>query len=94
MCRDNRAFITRAVAWAARQGITQFLDLGSGLPTSPSVHEAVREVNPGGQTCYVDNDAVAVLHIRALMSKEAGVAAAAQDLASPAAVLATRPWPR
>ena len=88
MCRDNRAFITRATAWAARQGIAQFLDLGSGLPTRPSVHEAARGVNPGARVCYVDNDPMAVVHIRALMTKEAGVAAAAQDLADPAAVLA------
>jgi len=43
----NRAFLRRAVRFAARQGISQFLDLGSGLPTSPSVHECAREVVPG-----------------------------------------------
>lgn len=88
MCHDNRTFITRAAAWAAGQGIAQFLDLGSGLPTSPSVHETARGVNPAARVCYLDNDPMAVVHIRALMAKEPGVAAAAQDLADPAAVLA------
>ena len=90
MCRDNRGFIVRAVAWAARQGIAQFLDLGSGLPTTPSVHEAVREVNPDARVCYVDNDPVAVLHIRALIVKGegSGMAAAGQDLSDAPAVLA------
>jgi SAM-dependent methyltransferase len=89
MCRDNRAFITRTVTWAARQGIGQFLDLGSGLPTSPAVHETAGEVIPGARTCYVDNDPMAVLHIRALMVKWAGsgVAAAGHDLADVPAVL-------
>lgn len=39
-CRDNRAFVGRAVTSAAEQGIGQFLDLGAGLPTRPAVHEA------------------------------------------------------
>ncbi|HSZ40462.1 MAG TPA: SAM-dependent methyltransferase [Trebonia sp.] len=92
MCRDNRAFIARAVTWAANRGITQFLDLGSGLPTSPAVHETAREVIPAARACYVDNDPVAVLHSRALMLKGAGpgVAAVAHDLAECAAVLADR----
>ena len=89
MCRDNRAFITRAVTWAAQRGIAQFLDLGSGLPTSPSVHEAARGVNPDARVCYVDNDPVAVLHTRSMIKRAgAGVAAAGQDLGDPVAVLA------
>ena len=45
-CRDNRAFVERSVTWAAEEGIGQFLDLGAGLPSHPSVHEAARAVNP------------------------------------------------
>ena len=44
MARDNRAFITRAVTWAAGQGIAQFIDIGAGLPTHPAVHETAREI--------------------------------------------------
>jgi O-methyltransferase involved in polyketide biosynthesis len=87
-CRENREFVTRAVSWAASQGIRQFLDLGAGLPTSPSVHEAAREVIPDARVCYVDNDPVAVLHANALLTTPDGVSATEADLADPDAVLA------
>jgi hypothetical protein len=86
-CRDNRQFVGRAVAWAARQGIGQFLDLGAGLPTHPAVHEAAREIVPGARVCYVDNDPVVVGHARALLAKPADVDVAEADLSDPAAVL-------
>jgi O-methyltransferase involved in polyketide biosynthesis len=86
-CRDNRYFVGRAVTWAARQGIRQFLDLGAGLPTHPAVHEAAREIIPGARVCYVDNDPVVAAHARALLTKPAGVDVAAADLSDPAGVL-------
>ena len=58
----NRAFLRRAVRYLARQGISQFLDLGSGLPTSPSVHEVARDVDPGARVVYVDHDPIVVAH--------------------------------
>jgi hypothetical protein len=85
-CRDNRAFVGRVVTWAARQGITQFLDLGAGLPTNPAVHEVVREINPYARICYVDNDPVVVRHADALLAGPDGIAAAQADLTDPAAV--------
>jgi O-methyltransferase involved in polyketide biosynthesis len=88
MCRENRGFLTRAVGWAANRGISQFLDLGAGLPTSPSVHEAARQALPGARVCYVDHDPVAVVHANALLATRDGVTAARTDLADPAAVLA------
>jgi O-methyltransferase involved in polyketide biosynthesis len=88
MCRENRGFVIRAVTWAASRGISQFLELGAGLPTSPSVHEAAREVIPGARVCYVDHDPVAAVHARALLAAPDGVTAAEADLADPAAVLA------
>lgn len=87
-CRDNRAFVGRAVTWAAGQGIGQFLDLGAGLPTSPSVHQAARAVNPGTRVCYVDTDPVVVRHADALLAGPDGIAAAEADLTDPAAVWA------
>jgi hypothetical protein len=42
-------------------GVTQFLDLGSGIPTRGNVHDVVHRVNPGGRVVYVDNEPVAVL---------------------------------
>jgi S-adenosyl methyltransferase len=88
MVRDNRAFVCAAAARAARAGVRQFLDLGSGLPTRPAVHEAVQEVNPDARVCYLDLDAVAAVYARALLATEAGLAAAEADLTRPAEVLA------
>jgi O-methyltransferase involved in polyketide biosynthesis len=85
---ENRAFITEAVGWAARQGIAQFIDLGAGLPASPSVHQAARDVLPVARVAYVDIDPVVLSHARALLATSDGVAAVAADLTDPAAVLA------
>lgn len=52
---QNREFACAAVARAAEAGISQFVDLGSGVPTHPAVHEAVRTVKPKARVCYVDN---------------------------------------
>jgi O-methyltransferase involved in polyketide biosynthesis len=87
MVRENRLFITVAVDWAARQGIAQFIDLGSGLPAAPSVHQTVREVLPAARVAYVDIDAVVLTHARALLATDDGVAAVEADLRDPAAVL-------
>jgi hypothetical protein len=40
LVRQNRQFVCAAVVRAAAAGISQFLDLGSGLPTHPAMHEA------------------------------------------------------
>jgi len=87
--RDNRAFICGAAARAAREGgITQFLDLGAGLPTHPAVHEAVRAVDPATRVAYVDFDHVAVCHAQALLAKGDGLRAVHGDLADHDAVSA------
>jgi O-methyltransferase involved in polyketide biosynthesis len=88
LVRENRAFVTRAVNWAARQGIAQFIDLGAGLPATPSVHQAAREARPTARVAYVDIDAVVLSHARALLATSDGVTAVAADLRDPEAVLA------
>ena len=88
LVRHNREFVCAAAARAAAAGVSQFLDLGSGLPAHPAVHEAVREVIPEARVCYVDIDPVAVLHGAALLALGAGLAAVQADLTEPAAVLA------
>jgi O-methyltransferase involved in polyketide biosynthesis len=87
MTRANRAFVIRAATRAAQAGVTQFLDLGAGLPTRPSVDEAVREVDPGARVAYADNDPVVFSHALALLASRPGVTAVAADIADPAAVL-------
>jgi hypothetical protein len=85
---DNRAFLCAAAARAAQEcGIDQFLDLGAGLPTSPAIHEAVRQVIPGARFAYVDFDPVAVLHAQALLPKQDGLVAILADLTESEAVL-------
>jgi len=87
--RSNRAFVVAAAARAAREGgVAQFLDLGSGLPSRPAVHETVREVNPDARVAYVDFDQVAVLHSQALLASAHGIAAFQGDLTDPGTVLA------
>jgi hypothetical protein len=86
--RANRAFLCAAAARAAREGgIDQFLDLGAGLPVSPSVHEAVWEVIPGAHFAYVDFDPVAVLHAQAMLGTEYSLVAVLADLTDAEAVL-------
>jgi hypothetical protein len=59
MARANRAFLRRAVRHLARdKGITQFLDIGTGIPTSPNVHETAAEYAPDARVAYADNDHV------------------------------------
>ena len=85
--RDNREFVAGVARLAAERGITQFIDLGAGLPTRPSVHEAARAVHPGARVAYVDNDPVVVSHARALLATGAGLAVSQADLRDPADVL-------
>jgi hypothetical protein len=88
LVRFNREFICVAAARAAAAGISQFLDLGSGLPTHPAVHEAARKVIPDARVCYVDIDPVAVVHGQALLTTGEGLAAVRADLTEVPAVLA------
>jgi hypothetical protein len=90
IARDNADFIARAVTWAARQGIGQFLDLGAGLPKNPPLHVAARDVDPDARMVHVDTDAVVMAHRRAQAGAVAGVAAVEADLRDPAAVLGRR----
>ncbi|WP_328469263.1 SAM-dependent methyltransferase [Actinoplanes sp. NBC_00393] len=66
--RSNRVFLRRAVRYLAGQGIRQFLDIGSGIPTAGNVHEIVQEVAPDASVVYVDIDPVAVEHSRAILA--------------------------
>ena len=84
---DNRGFLVRAVRTMSDAGITQFLDLGTGIPTSPNVHEVAGELRPGSKVVYVDHDPIVVAHNRALRAVRNGVVTVQHDLRKPAAVL-------
>jgi S-adenosyl methyltransferase len=84
---SNRKFLGRLVTWAARRGITQFIDLGSGMPTRPALDETARTVTPGAHYAYVDNDPVATAHARTMLTTGDGMAVIDGDLTEPAAIL-------
>ena len=86
--KDNRVFLGRAVSYAASRGVGQFIDVGSGLPTSPNTHEIARREIPGARVVYVDNDPMVITHIRALLASDDGIAAVEGDLRDPEAILA------
>ncbi|MEU6121604.1 SAM-dependent methyltransferase [Streptomyces sp. NPDC047123] len=83
----NRAFMRRAVGHAVEQGITQFLDIGSGIPTFGNVHEVAQQASPGARVVYVDHDPVAVAHSRAVLEDTEGTAAVTGDLRKPRDIL-------
>jgi hypothetical protein len=63
----NRAFLRRSVRYLVSQGITQFLDIGSGIPTEGNVHEVAQLASPECRVVYMDIDPVAVAHSRAML---------------------------
>jgi len=87
LVRENRLFLSRAVGWLARQGIYQFLDIGSGLPTARNTHQIAQEAVPACRVVYADNDPAVVARAQALLAGT-GVAAVEADLRDPAVVLA------
>jgi len=67
--RANRAFLGRAVAYLASEPrIRQFLDIGTGIPASPNVHEIVQKIAAESRVVYVDNDPIVHAHARALLA--------------------------
>ena len=83
----NRAFLARAVQAMTETGIDQFIDLGSGLPTSPAVHEIARASHPHARVAYVDNDPIVAVHSRALVNPDRHTRTVAADLHQPDTVL-------
>jgi hypothetical protein len=94
--RENRAFVLRAVRHLAEQGVRQFLDVGVGMPTWPTVREALSEALPDegecGRVLYVDNDPLVLVHARALLTGGSRVEAAvlAADLCEPDGILSSQ----
>jgi S-adenosyl methyltransferase len=88
--RENRGFLSRAVRYlTAEAGIRQFLDIGTGLPTTNNVHEVAQRVTPAAHVVYVDNDPLVLVHARALLTStpEGRTAYIEEDLRNPDAIL-------
>ncbi|MFD5828767.1 SAM-dependent methyltransferase [Lentzea sp. NPDC060358] len=87
VARLNRAFLRRAVLFMAGNGIRQFLDLGSGIPTVGNVHEIARKADPEARVLYVDFEEVAVAHSQLILEGDPYAAIVQEDMTRPEAVL-------
>lgn len=88
--RAARAYLRRVVRFlAAEAGITQFLDVGTGLPSGDNVHQVAQSITPRARIVYVDNDPVVLLHAKALLtsSPEGVTAYVDADLRQPRTIL-------
>ena len=82
-----RAFLRRVVNFLVEQGIDQFLDIGSGIPTVGNVHEVAQKANPAARVVYVDIDSVAVVHSQALLKDDPQATAIRGDARQPEEIL-------
>ena len=88
--RQSRAFMHRVTRYlAAEQGVRQFLDVGTGIPTEPNLHQVAQGVAPDAQIVYVDNDPMVLVHARALLtsSAEGRTAYLQADMREPQAII-------
>ncbi|GCB45178.1 SAM-dependent methyltransferase [Streptomyces sp. NL15-2K] len=88
--RANRDFMNRAVRHLAEEaGIRQFLDIGTGIPTSPNIHEIAQSVSPGARVVYVDNDPLVLRLSQDLLNStpEGRTAYIEADMRDPASIL-------
>lgn len=83
IARANRAFLRRAVTFLLAQGIDQFLDIGSGIPTAGNVHEIVHAVHPDAAVLYVDVDPLAVAHGNLVLKGHPRASAVQADVRRP-----------
>jgi hypothetical protein len=89
--KANRAFLRRAVSYLIENGVRQFLDVGSGIPTVGNVHEVAHDLAPDARVVYIDTDPVAVAHSEAILADNPSATALAGDLTRPDEILADLP---
>jgi SAM-dependent methyltransferase len=85
--RANRAFLGRAVRFLTAAGVSQFLDIGSGLPTEGNVHEVAQWAIPDARVAYVDMDPVVIAHSKAILAGNEYTAVIEADLREPEKIL-------
>ncbi|MER5514932.1 SAM-dependent methyltransferase [Streptomyces sp. NPDC002763] len=90
MARVNRAFMHRSTRWLAEQGVRQFLDIGTGIPTAPNLHQIAQAVAPESRVVYCDNDPIVLAHAAALLrgTPEGATEYLQADVRDPAAIVA------
>jgi trans-aconitate methyltransferase len=84
---SNRGFHQRAARWIAQQGVTQFVDIGSGLPTVGNTHEVVQKVNPHAKVVYIDNDPMVAEQGGPLLAGDSSTRVICADLRDPDSIL-------
>jgi len=87
IARLNRAFLRRAVLFMMDNGIRQFLDLGSGIPTVGNVHEIAQKADPETRVVYVDFEDVAVAHSQLILENDPRATIIQEDMTNPVDVL-------
>lgn len=87
VARANRAFLRRAVVFLSQQGVRQFLDVGSGIPTVGNVHEIAQDVEPRARVVYVDYEPVAVAHSQLLLEGNDNATVIQADMREPDTIL-------
>lgn len=87
--RLNRLFLQRVVRFYAEQGIRQFLDIGSGIPTVGAVHEIAQQIAPESRVVYVDNEAIAIAHSQLVLHDNPSATIVQGDLRTPDELLRT-----
>jgi hypothetical protein len=88
IAKANRDFLARAVQFLGARGVDQFLDLGSGIPTSGNVHEIAQQANPAARIAYVDVDPVAIAHSKAILAGNENAAIVDGDIREPEKIVA------
>ncbi|GLU48630.1 SAM-dependent methyltransferase [Nocardiopsis ansamitocini] len=81
--KESRFMLQRATRFLVQNGIKQFLDIGSGLPTAGNVHEIAHETDPEVRVVYVDNDPIVLAHARALLADNQTTTVIQADLRHP-----------
>lgn len=87
LAHQNRQFLRDSVTFLSEQGVRQFIDIGSGIPTSPNVHEVARKINPDATVVYVDNQVEAVVTTREILGSDEAAAVIEANLCDPSTVL-------
>lgn len=87
ICQLNRLWLQRAVRFGLAQGVRQFLDIGSGMPTAGHVHEIAQAHDPDARVVYVDNEPVAIAHSEIVLGGNDNAAMVAADGEQPEDVL-------
>ncbi|MGW9043870.1 SAM-dependent methyltransferase [Streptomyces lydicus] len=88
--RINREFMHRATRFLAETGLRQFLDIGTGIPTGPNLHDIAQAVAPDARVVYTDNDPIVLAHAAALLlsTPEGRTAYVQADVTDPEGILA------